>query len=420
MKIYAKIRHSLQMVGRNKGRYLLLSVTIVLSFSFLLGYMTFMDSSLYNQYKDVFALRRGDVVVQSSTDDSDRVQLMREKLEEMDATISYIYHHGLLGTLTADFTLPETGKAVRLSNWQLYLVPDYAWRTETYYDSPVGQVVWVDGRENQQDMILSQEECLIGQQLFFALGLDKMDSPVYTFYFRDVGWKATFRVAGYITDTTALTFDENGNQTGGYANRLVISSKHWNAGFFDSDTACIHYTNTVIHSETPEAVEALAAQLGFSVINTAYDLQNRALEDIRTQKQTKATITCALLLLLGMNLYSSFSNALNERKFEIGVKRAIGASASSIVGQFLIESMVVMLMDILLSVAIVADLLIIYKYIFERTPDAYGQFCEWIIYVSPYSIGMFGVCAVALTVVFSLIFAYKSTQVEIVQYLKAE
>ena len=45
---------------------------------------------------------------------------------------------------------------------------------------------------------------------------------------------------------------------------------------------------------------------------------------------------------------------------------------------------------------------------------------DWIIYISPYSIAMFVVGSVAMTVVFSLIFAYKSTQVEIVEYLKAE
>ena len=42
------------------------------------------------------------------------------------------------------------------------------------------------------------------------------------------------------------------------------------------------------------------------------------------------------------------------------------------------------------------------------------------VYLSPYSFGIFAVCAVTLTVVFSLIFAYRSTQVEVVQYLKAE
>ena len=80
------------------------------------------------------------------------------------------------------------------------------------------------------------------------------------------------------------------------------------------------------------------------------------LETIRAQKTTKALITCAMLLILGINLYSSFSNALNERKFEIGVKRAIGASGFAIVRQFLYESLTVMVANILVSVALVVDI----------------------------------------------------------------
>lgn len=48
----------------------------------------------------------------------------------------------------------------------------------------------------------------------------------------------------------------------------------------------------------------------------------------------------------------------------------------------------------------------------------YGQ--NWIIYVSPYSLAMFAACTIALTVVFSMIFAYRSTQVRIADQLKAE
>ena len=122
-----------------------------------------------------------------------------------------------------------------------------------------------------------------------------------------------------------------------------------------------------------------------------------------------------MLLLLGVNLYSSFSNALNERKYEIGVKRAIGASAWAIVRQFFMEGMAVMLLNILLSVLLVSNLLCLYK-LYQHF--ALGE--QWVIAVSLYSAAMFGICSVTLTLVFSMLFAYRSTQVEVVQYLKAE
>ena len=79
-----------------------------------------------------------------------------------------------------------------------------------------------------------------------------------------------------------------------------------------------------------------------------------------------------------------------------------------------------MALNILISVALVAHIFIVYKFIYERTPNQFGQYFTWTIYISPYSVAMFAVCTLTLTVVFSLIFAYSSTQVRIADQLKAE
>ena len=157
-----------------------------------------------------------------------------------------------------------------------------------------------------------------------------------------------------------------------------------------------------------------AKELGM-VVHSVIEAQTDAMETMRIQVGTKGTIAAVLLLLLGINLYSSFVNALSDRKFEIGVKRAIGAPGYSIVGQFLIESILVMLINILFSVVLVAEGLIFYK-LYQR----YVMDYQWSAYVSGYSISMFALCAVTLTLVFSLLFAYRSTQVEVVAQLKSE
>ena len=122
-----------------------------------------------------------------------------------------------------------------------------------------------------------------------------------------------------------------------------------------------------------------------------------------------------LYVLLSINLFGCFSNALSERQFEIGVKRAIGASPMSIIGQFLIESLIVMLCNTLLAVVITVDALAIYKLY-----QYFAQGTTWIVSVSIYSLLMFVACSLGLTLVFSLFFAYRATRVEIVKYLKAE
>ena len=176
-----------------------------------------------------------------------------------------------------------------------------------------------------------------------------------------------------------------------------------------------------MYSDSPEEMAAFAEKLDFvGAFDARCIAQNQAIEKIQTSNQTKAIIAAALLLLLGINLYSSFTNALNDRKFEIGVKRAVGASAWAIVRQFMYESILVMVVNILISIAVVADVFLVYKLYLLCLPADQGQWRDWTIWCSSYSIGMFAACAVALTVVFSLIFAYKSTQVQVVDYLKAE
>ena len=81
----------------------------------------------------------------------------------------------------------------------------------------------------------------------------------------------------------------------------------------------------------------------------------------------------------------------------------------------MLESIIVMAANILISVVLVADAMLIYKFI-QWT--FYGV--EWVAEISLYSIAMFLICAVSLTVVFSGIFAYKSSRVEIAKHLKAE
>ena len=118
---------------------------------------------------------------------------------------------------------------------------------------------------------------------------------------------------------------------------------------------------------------------------------------------------------MGINLFSSFSNALSGRQFEIGVKQAIGASPWNITLQFLLESLMLMIGNTIISVIIVSDILIIYKF----TQRAFCGY-NWIVYVSPYSMAMYAVCCFSITVLYSGLFAYKSSKVEIIKHLKKE
>ena len=422
--------HAGKMVGRTLKSYALLSVTIVLTFSLFFGYLLYTDSSAYNEYKETFYMQRGHLYFQAKDFESTRLATFLQKAEELAEFHTCIVYEASGGALEMTYEEAEyeaeygETDQVRLRNWQIAYLPDHAFVGDVYYfDNPydLSRITWLDGQEHT-DVTLAKDEALLPEQLYYALGLDRMEEPEFIFRFNGDGMREegdnqvgtmTLKIVGLLKDDEALKPDGVGmNLNTSYVNRILVSARNL--------TGVTPWDRTVyIHTDAPEVVDQLAKSLGYYPYSV-YEQQNEALAQMRYQMGSKAVVAAALLLLLGINLYSCFTNVLNDRKFEIGVKRAVGASAWSIVRQFVYESLIVITANIILSVALVTDIFIIYKFIYERIPDDWGNFRQWTIYISPYSGGIFLVCSVTLAVVFSLIFAYKSTKVEIVKYLKAE
>lgn len=432
MKPFKVTAHSIKMVGHNKRSYALLSVTIVLSFTLLLGYLCFVDSQHYNKYKLDFSFDRGRVSFESISEPA-LDGLISRKLNEIEGT-SYqlMYHTSSISLSGVDYTI-ETGERVGMPHeTMVWSVPSYA--AEFYsFDSEATawmptEINWLDGKEHT-GIRLEPDEIIVDETLYRAFELDKKERfklsllPHYgrSIYLPNGG---SFRVVGTIPSSGEIELDLESTEgfalvVGDYVPELLLSGEVLNPA---SAPDVVWFSNYMVHSDHPETVSNTINALFPSTdpAISVYEMQDMANRVMKTENRTKALICGAMLIILGINLYSCFANALNERRFEIGVKRALGASAWSIVRQFLYESLCVMELNILISVALVADIFIVYKFIYERTPNQFGQYFTWTIYISPYSVAMFAVCTLALTVVFSLIFAYSSTQVRIADQLKAE
>ena len=416
------LKHSLTMVGRTLRSYMLLSVTIVLSFSLLLGYLGFVDSEIYNEYKHIFQINRGMLKVNDGLGNTAKFEALLEKVSEMDDTCFYTVYDAFPHMSDGKFTTDE-GIILPPRQITTFYLSGYVWEF-IRHTSDKFDFQWIDGREHD-GVDLRPGEAILDLATFYALGLNEMEEPVYTFRFHtysDECLDTTVKIVG--------TVDRGGSFFKETADGLDYNSDYFPmlllpmAGMTYEDIAGLRPGRyAVFYSENPEKIYQLATDIGFevSLSDSVYRWQDAVRETIMTRKSTKALITCAMLLILGINLYSSFSNALSERKFEIGVKRAIGASSFAIVRQFLYESMIVMVVNILISVALVVDVGLIFRLVMPSTAGPNNPFYyTYTLYLSPHSIGMFLTCSLTLTVVFSLIFAYKSTQVQVIDYLKAE
>lgn len=403
-----QFKHAALMLWRNLRSYGMLSVTIVLSFSLMLGYLAFMDSDLYNQYKYILA---GDPnVVMTYTWEStghNALQAMTKKTDPDAQIYQYYCYDGKLsqfGDIFAKITfLPYAD--VPVHRLRMVLGDRYG---NAYNDS-----VPITITQGKQSFLLEQNEAIVDETLFRSLSPDGTLPVSLTI---PIEWSDlsvsyyTVEVVGVCSQQGALYADENGQQQGQcyiYVSQSMLGDRSV------QEIGAVQWI-TWMYTQHPNELVDYAKSLDM-VVHAICQEQEEAIQQLQAKTGTKGAVAAVLLLLLGINLYSSFSNALNGRKYEIGVKRAIGASAGHILLQFLLESLLVMLVNILLSILLVADALSIYK-LYVLLTEEY----QWVVDVSIYSVAMFLVCGVTLTVVFSLLFAYKSTQVEIVQYLKAE
>ncbi len=424
--------HALKMLLRNRRSYGLLSVTIVMSFAILLGYLCFTDSNLYDKYKVLFSAERN-VVMAYSWDVTENLTM--EKNVKADDPDCEIYHYYSTAGWQPQYHPEDPAKrpvnivGIDHVSTETVFLPRGETRVYSFsggyseaahYGVACGMPITpILGRT---EFGLTGNEAIISESYYNSV------NPGGTLPFEmphRIAWKDgeeswfTIKVVGVCEDDRygdGVIYETLDGQELFTVHATVYLSQEMMGDHTVEDFGA-GKVMTWCRTDSPNNAAEWATRAGM-VVFSASRQQDAAITDIQVQKATKGVIAIVLMLLLGINLYSSFTNALNERRFEIGVKRAMGASPWHIMLQFLMESLAVMLMNILLAMVVVADALALYK-LYYRLSD-YHAYYNWTMDVSSYSVAMFLVCSISLTVVFSFLFAWKSTRVEIVQYLKAE
>lgn len=407
---FSMLVHAVRMVRKNLKNYALLSVTVVLSFSGLLAYLMYTDSSLYNSYKEILSRDSHVIYVTNTSDERRKEQALLEVLADQGLQGSYVRQ-----TIASRRTeLNDTYSVVN----SVFVIPSHVWGIYEAGSTKPYQVTWLDGRE-ETDISLGMNEIIIPRSLYQLLSMDRQETPTYELWLQAestsgaVYFPVECVVTGLMEDGGEIDWSDTdvGGQLAYFP--IYISQATVDAAAGNAQPA-YQLRNLLIYTSDPAAAVQRINQLGLDYVST-YRQQQNAYRELQLRSQTKAMIALALFVLLAINLYSCFMNTLERRKFEVGVKRAIGASGGAIMGQFILEGIIVMLCNLLLSVVLVVDGFLVYKYIWQRNN---GEL--WTITLSGASIGMFVGVGICLTLLFSALFAYKSTQVEVVQQLKAE
>lgn len=406
MRHESQLLHACKMVRRNFRSYAMLSITIVFSFAILLGYLAFTDSNLYNEYKEIFSSPRN-IVMAYENETGDEINVLTEQISiYVPETTCYRYLE--ISTILSQFDAVYATVTL-LPSQASFVFRDIS--DENILENYTKKVDIVQG----EGFPLHGNETVVNESFFKSISPDgKLPVELNIPLTLTDGTQKILKtqVVGVCEDIdeTPLYYNREGDLNGSvqiYAAQSLIDG-------INTDELIEKRFVVLFNSDAPESVAAYAQKLNV-VLHAVCLAQNKATEKMAIQTETKFTIAVVLYVLLSINLFGCFSNALSERQFEIGVKRAIGASPASIIGQFLTESLIIMLCNTLLAVVLTVDALAIYKLYMLLANGT-----VWIVSVSSYSILMFAVCSLGLTLVFSLFFAYRATKVEIVKYLKAE
>lgn len=404
--------HALLMVKRNIRSYGLLSVTIVLSFSFLLGFFVLSDSNSYNKYKDIFAVPPTVIEVLGSfmgltSEPTDittlKQKLLTDQIIKMENTNFFYYYFLNIGELRhySDQENCVTAELLFLPNGP---VEFYKNTTSSNFEAIVSV---------SEESYISGAQDVVIEQYFYELLAPGVQKP--------------------LTVTLPLPSKDDTLKYKGFDVKGVVSNQAYTGPIPPDHGHTAHYVTfylsqdllkelsienlekrIFITTDYPTEVIKLCKDLGLGHF-ASYSLHEAAKKEIRDQIYLKGVTAIILFVLLGINLYSSFNNALKERLFEIGVKRALGAGKRNIIIQFFSEGLTVTIVNIIISTFVVMNLAVCYK--FAQKVFFYNQ---WTIYLSPYSMLLFATSVLLLSLSSSFIFALQSTQVEIVKHLKSE
>ncbi|MBE5935892.1 MAG: ABC transporter permease [Lachnospiraceae bacterium] len=389
MKTNRTFLHAWDMVIKNKRAYTMLSVTILLSFTFLLSYLMYIDSNYMTEYgRDIYT--DGKIIQAMCPHDGDNVSfdLFLESLKDIENTHYYIWETSVVNQNYYVEGMPRF----------ITILPENVWGVHNDIYTRVF-------RTTDKEFVLEKNQAIVSTEMYKAL-------------------KKEFGKEKIIIDFPVQTVDEGAHflklevVDGCYASDIGQSNA-LDSIYISYDTIRdVDYASdnreALIRSDNPQAVIENMRNLSIAGTST-YENKLSSFVQILNKIQLKHIISIVLFIVLGINLYSSFKNALNDRKFEIGVKRAVGASKKNIIKQFLYEGIIVVVLNLLLAAVLTSIIFIIYKIVMLTVFDK-----TLVVFISRYSIMIFLIVGVSMTVIFSLLFAIQSSKVEIIRHLKSE
>lgn len=401
-KIVVMFKHSSLMVKRNVRSYALLSITILISFTILLSFLAIVDSNIYNENKEIFSISPNVIILYDNGYDSDTIKtkynVLINKMSRMNGIHYYQYYQ-------QQVTLGQYGQI----NASINYIPNNIWGFYVHAGNYFKKISMIDNK----DFSLKQNEAIVDRDLYNLLKKSSKDKniviniPVYNG--KDISYYIKCKVVG-----ACEVFKESEISVGTGGNLNGIAQIFISQNTLKEEGIKSVNSNMLIYSSEVLSILQTADKLDIAC-DSPYIYQQAAIEKIRIVLREKYIILLAFVVILGINLYSCMKNVLYDRYFEIGVKRAIGIKKQDIVFQFFIEGIFVMIVNIIISLICSNTILNLYKLFLLKFRNVL-----WTIFISKYSLIVYIISCILLTIAVSVLLAYQAINFEIVKYLKED
>jgi|GEM_PF-5094866 len=145
------------------------------------------------------------------------------------------------------------------------------------------------------------------------------------------------------------------------------------------------------------------------------DVKDYVTYNYRYNNYIKAILMLIIAIFSGISVFGTMNNSIADRKKEIGIKKALGASDIDIMISFVIENIINSLLAIVISLGLASLIFIIYAFYMRRI-----LYIDYIIEFYPLTIFLFICYTLSVVIGFSLLPAYRATQIDVIDILRDE
>lgn len=406
-KIY---HHSLLMMKIHWQAYLSLSITIVISLGLLLGILFYSDTTYFNQNKDFLSSPPN--LIQPTISDSKSSKALQTIAKKYDKAFTFSWKTGHIQMHS--YLL----KNVSL-NALAYFVDQNFFDYPIYHQGSFKNLSIIRGRSFTQEEVSTKKKVLLIEEKFSDLLFGKEGAIG-----KEIRLPTNFLTESLPDTITPYTIigvvksydyfpsnilDENYSALGNIFLPLNALSDFKGLNVLE---------DTLLVADNEEVAQSIGNALtmeGLTYISSL-KLQRHALNNYLEMRKNQTPLIITVLIILSLNLFALHANVLKKRNQEIAIKRALGASKGSILAEFFIEGMIIFVINFLLVNFIIATIGIVWYY-FNHI-----KFLDNIktILITSYSINLYLVISLTLTLLNSLILAYQATRVVIIDAIKSE